>query len=260
MVSEICLDDLNGVKEDLLKKDLNKGFHHGMDLELDKKDVPKQDTSVKVREPAIVETDYSCINSEDRIPGLRRKYCPHEVTALVMGVQKYADDSCPWSCILADGEFNTQFHGRTGVDLKDKWRTLIKNRPEFSKFMEHRKTNRKYRPFLQEEEQALIEGVRQYSGERNIWSMILEDPTLGSKFKERSNIQLKDKFRTMKRAGQIIEVPPSTAMPGTEQENSDAVNHALDKTPTKRAKKSQAKAAEQILKATKVEGYVICDV
>lgn len=153
--------------------------------------------------------DYECMNAEARMPGIRRKYCPHEVTALVMGVQRYADDSCPWSCILHDPDLGGQFHGRSGVDLKDKWRTLMKNRPELASFMENRKNNRQYRPFNQEEEQALIEGVRRYSGERNIWSMILDDDKLGPRFNQRSNVQLKDKFRTMKRAGQIIEVPPA---------------------------------------------------
>ena len=155
-----------------------------------------------------VESEYDCINAEARLPGVRRKYCPHEVTALVMGVQRYADESCPWSCILHDPEIGASFHGRTGVDLKDKWRTLTKNRPELASYTENRKNNRSYRPFEQQEEQALIEGVRRYSGERNIWSMILEDPKLGPRFNDRSNVQLKDKFRTMKRAGQIIEVPP----------------------------------------------------
>ena len=155
------------------------------------------------------EDQYACVNSQARIAGTRRKYCPHEVTALVMGVQRYADDSCPWSCILNDPELGPQFHGRTGVDLKDKWRTLTKSRPELASFTENRKNNRQYRPFDQEEEQALIEGVRRYSGERNIWSMILDDPKLGKRFNDRSNVQLKDKFRTMKRAGQIIEVPPA---------------------------------------------------
>lgn len=159
--------------------------------------------------------DYECLNADERVAGVRRKYCPHEVTALVMGVQRYADDSCPWSCILHDPDLGPQFHGRSGVDLKDKWRTLMKNRPELASFTENRKNNRQYRPFNQEEEQALIEGVRRYSGERNIWSMILDDPKLGPRFNERSNVQLKDKFRTMKRAGQIIEVPPTKGPAGS---------------------------------------------
>ena len=158
--------------------------------------------------------EWECTNSEPRVPGVRRKYCCHEVTALIVGVQRYADDSCPWSCILHDTELGPQFHGRSGVDLKDKWRTLMKNRPELASYTENRKNNRQYRPFNTEEEQALIEGVRRYAGERNIWSMILEDEKLGPRFNSRSNVQLKDKFRTMKRAGQIIEVPPAKSNNG----------------------------------------------
>lgn len=148
-----------------------------------------------------------CTNSSVRQHGLRRKYCAHEVTALVMGVQRYADDSCPWSCILHDAELSAHFHGRSGVDLKDKWRTLVKTRPELQSYTENRVVQRQYRPFSRGEEVALIEGVRQYAGERNLWSMILNDQVLKLAFDRRTNVQLKDKFRTMKRAGQIIEVP-----------------------------------------------------
>lgn len=151
--------------------------------------------------------DPQCTHSSVRQQGLRRKYCAHEVTALVMGVQRYADDSCPWSCILHDAELSAHFHGRSGVDLKDKWRTLVKTRPELQSYTENRAGQRQYRPFSQSEELALIEGVRQYAGERNLWSMILNDEVLKLAFDRRTNVQLKDKFRTMKRAGQIIEVP-----------------------------------------------------
>lgn len=50
-----------------------------------------------------------------------------------------------------------------------------------------------------EEEQALIRGVTRY-GEGK-WKEILSDPELGPVFRERSNVQLKDKFRNMVSAG-----------------------------------------------------------
>ncbi|ETW09146.1 hypothetical protein H310_01581 [Aphanomyces invadans] len=145
--------------------------------------------------------DFACENVGDRIKGKRRKYCPHEVTALVLGVQRYADDSCPWSSILRDPHLGPLFHGRSGVDLKDKWRTLIKTRPELSSYTENRKNHRKYRPFTTMEERALIDGVKKYNGQRNVWSLILVDKDLGVQFNDRSNVQLKDKFRTLRRSG-----------------------------------------------------------
>ncbi|KAG6608835.1 uncharacterized protein IUM83_14839 [Phytophthora cinnamomi] len=115
--------------------------------------------------------------------------------------QRYADDSCPWSSILRDPHLGHLFHGRSGVDLKDKWRTLIKTRPELAAYTENRKNHRKYRPFSATEERALLEGVKKYNGQRNVWSLILIDKELGPQFNDRSNVQLKDKFRTMRRAG-----------------------------------------------------------
>uniref|UniRef100_K3XBE5 Myb-like domain-containing protein n=1 Tax=Globisporangium ultimum (strain ATCC 200006 / CBS 805.95 / DAOM BR144) TaxID=431595 RepID=K3XBE5_GLOUD len=145
--------------------------------------------------------EFACENVGDRVKGKRRKYCPHEVTALVLGVQRYADDSCPWSSILRDPHLGHLFHGRSGVDLKDKWRTLIKTRPELASYTENRKNHRKYRPFSAAEERALMEGVKKYNGQRNVWSLILIDKDLGPQFNDRSNVQLKDKFRTMRRSG-----------------------------------------------------------
>ncbi|KAE9184611.1 hypothetical protein PF004_g23606 [Phytophthora fragariae] len=145
--------------------------------------------------------EFACENVGERVKGKRRKYCPHEVTALVLGVQRYADDSCPWSSILRDPHLGHLFHGRSGVDLKDKWRTLIKTRPELAAYTENRKNHRKYRPFSATEERALLEGVKKYNGQRNVWSLILIDKELGPQFNDRSNVQLKDKFRTMRRAG-----------------------------------------------------------
>lgn len=145
--------------------------------------------------------EFACENVGERVKGKRRKYCPHEVTALVLGVQRYADDSCPWSSILRDPHLGHLFHGRSGVDLKDKWRTLIKTRPELAAYTENRKNHRKYRPFTKIEEDALMEGVKKYNGQRNVWSLILVDKDLGPKFNDRSNVQLKDKFRTMRRSG-----------------------------------------------------------
>ncbi|KAE8986363.1 hypothetical protein PR001_g22621 [Phytophthora rubi] len=144
--------------------------------------------------------EFACENVGERVKGKRRKYCPHEVTALVLGVQRYADDSCPWSSILRDPHLGHLFHGRSGVDLKDKWRTLIKTRPELAAYTENRKNHRKYRPFSATEERALLEGVKKYNGQRNVWSLILIDKELGPQFNDRSNVQLKDKFRTMRRA------------------------------------------------------------
>ncbi|OQR93161.1 hypothetical protein THRCLA_08528 [Thraustotheca clavata] len=154
--------------------------------------------------------DFACENVGDRIKGKRRKYCPHEVTALVLGVQRYADDSCPWSSILRDPHLGPLFHGRSGVDLKDKWRTLIKTRPELAGYTENRKNHRKYRPFTALEERALIEGVKKYSGQRNVWSMILVDKDLGVQFNDRSNVQLKDKYRTLRRSGLVNTVVLTT--------------------------------------------------
>ncbi|RLN84441.1 hypothetical protein BBJ28_00012820 [Nothophytophthora sp. Chile5] len=145
--------------------------------------------------------EFACENVGERVKGKRRKYCPHEVTALVLGVQRYADDSCPWSSILRDPHLGHLFHGRSGVDLKDKWRTLIKTRPELAAYTENRKNHRKYRPFSAAEERALMEGVKKYNGQRNVWSLILIDKELGPQFNDRSNVQLKDKFRTMRRSG-----------------------------------------------------------
>ncbi|KAL0585477.1 hypothetical protein ABG067_004827 [Albugo candida] len=142
-----------------------------------------------------------CENIGERVKGKRRKYCPHEVTALITGVQRYADDSCPWSSILRDPILGPLFHGRSGVDLKDKWRTLIKTKPELSIYTENRKNHRKYRPFTPVEERALLEGVKRYHGQRNVWSLILSDKDLGPQFNDRTNVQLKDKYRTMKRSG-----------------------------------------------------------
>ncbi|KAF4316000.1 hypothetical protein JM18_008157 [Phytophthora kernoviae] len=102
--------------------------------------------------------EFACENVGERVKGKRRKYCPHEVTALVLGVQRYADDSCPWSSILRDPHLGHLFHGRSGVDLKDKWRTLIKTRPELAQYTENRKNHRKYRPFTKIEEDALMDG------------------------------------------------------------------------------------------------------
>ncbi|KAF0711790.1 Aste57867_5048 [Aphanomyces stellatus] len=150
--------------------------------------------------------DFACENVGDRIKGKRRKYCPHEVTALVLGVQRYADDSCPWSSILRDPHLGPLFHGRSGVDLKDKWRTLIKTRPELASYTENRKNHRKYRPFTAMEERALIEGVKKYNGQRNVWSLILVDKDLGVQFNDRSNVQLKDKFRTLRRSGMATSI------------------------------------------------------
>ncbi|TYZ68943.1 hypothetical protein PybrP1_008696 [[Pythium] brassicae (nom. inval.)] len=150
--------------------------------------------------------DDDASNVGERVKGKRRKYCPHEVTALVLGVQRYADDSCPWSSILRDPHLGHLFHGRSGVDLKDKWRTLIKTRPELSQYTENRKNHRKYRPFTASEERALIDGVKKYKGQRNVWSMILVDEELGPLFNDRSNVQLKDKYRTMRRSGAAIAI------------------------------------------------------
>ncbi|OQR97030.1 hypothetical protein ACHHYP_12918 [Achlya hypogyna] len=154
--------------------------------------------------------DFACENVGDRIKGKRRKYCPHEVTALVLGVQRYADDSCPWSSILRDPHLGPLFHGRSGVDLKDKWRTLIKTRTDLASYTENRKNHRKYRPFTALEERALIDGVKKYSGQRNVWSLILVDKDLGVQFNDRSNVQLKDKYRTLRRSGLVNSVSVAT--------------------------------------------------
>ncbi|KAG9416945.1 hypothetical protein AC1031_001334 [Aphanomyces cochlioides] len=195
--------------------------------------------------------DFACENVGDRIKGKRRKYCPHEVTALVLGVQRYADDSCPWSSILRDPHLGPLFHGRSGVDLKDKWRTLIKTRPELSSYTENRKNHRKYRPFTAMEERALIEGVKKYNGQRNVWSLILVDKELGVQFNDRSNVQLKDKFRTLRRSGMATTITLSNPSNRKSNRPGKGVNSLLrgPLSPKSRAQLNAATLANPLLQA-----------
>ncbi|KAG1704883.1 hypothetical protein DVH05_004912 [Phytophthora capsici] len=62
------------------------------------------------------------------------------------------------------------------------------------------KTRRTYRPFSATEDQALVEGVEKYNGQRKVWSLILLDKELGPLFNDRSNIQLRSRFHTMRHA------------------------------------------------------------
>ncbi|KAL3661157.1 hypothetical protein V7S43_013766 [Phytophthora oleae] len=61
--------------------------------------------------------------------------------------------------------------------------------------------HRKARPFSATENQALLEGVKKYNDQRNVWSLILLDEDLAPQFNDRPNVQLKDGFRTMRRGG-----------------------------------------------------------
>ena len=112
-----------------------------------------------------------------------------EELQLLRAVEKHGAGN--WKTILDDKGF--QFNLRTNVDLKDKYRSLFKSSKAPPQVLIGTR-----KPWTELEEQALRDGIELY-GEGS-WKIILDDPQFGIVLQNRSNQQLKDKFRTLGRA------------------------------------------------------------
>jgi Myb-like DNA-binding domain len=52
-------------------------------------------------------------------------------------------------------------------------------------------------PWSKEEERAVLDGHRRYDGQPNMWASILEDPSFRDILKNRTNVDIKDKYRNL---------------------------------------------------------------
>jgi len=116
----------------------------------------------------------------------------YEVANLVDGVEKFNGQPQRWRKILMTYNFNPR---RTSVDLKDKWRNIVKNtsnnRPEI--LYSHKKV-----PWTNKEVKVLKKGYAEYGDKKNPWATILD--AYRSQFNiVRTSTHLKDKWRNIKR-------------------------------------------------------------
>ncbi|PWA74360.1 ulp1 protease family catalytic domain, Homeodomain-like protein [Artemisia annua] len=122
-----------------------------------------------------------------------QKWTRKEEEALHDGVVKHG--SGKWKIVLSDPQFASSLVNRSNIDLKYKWRTLSKkfDVPESSL------------KWTNEEEEALRTGVEKHGVGK--WVDILSDSQFASSLDSRSNINLKDKWRTLSKK---FDVPKSS--------------------------------------------------
>jgi len=118
----------------------------------------------------------------------------YEVANLLEGVEKYRDTPQRWRKILSNYHFNPR---RTSVDLKDKWRNIVRLDPHkrsASTIYGHKKV-----PWSNEEIETLRKGYKELDNAKNPWATILEK--YRPKFHPvRTSVHLKDKWRNLSRA------------------------------------------------------------
>ena len=64
----------------------------------------------------------------------RQVWTPAEEAALKEGVAMYGHKSNRWRMISDDQQFAKRLEGRTNINLKDKWRGMVRNNPALGLF------------------------------------------------------------------------------------------------------------------------------
>ncbi|KAG2188795.1 hypothetical protein INT44_003934, partial [Umbelopsis vinacea] len=135
-------------------------------------------------------------------PG-RRKWTALETADLIDGCVKYGVGN--WKRILTDSQFN--FHGRSAVDLKDRFRTVYPSEykrlyPGSKRVHERKKSpdiqapkltrvrRRERRAFTTEEDEMLLKGVEKHGV---AWAKIARDEQFN--LAHRTSTDLRDRFR-----------------------------------------------------------------
>ncbi|CAM0135327.1 unnamed protein product [Umbelopsis sp. WA50703] len=135
-------------------------------------------------------------------PG-RRKWTALETADLIDGCVKYGVGN--WKRILSDSQFT--FHGRSAVDLKDRFRTVYpseykrlypgskrvherKKSPEIQAPKLTRVRRRERRAFTAEEDEMLLKGVEKHGV---AWAKIAKDEEFN--LSHRTSTDLRDRFR-----------------------------------------------------------------
>jgi hypothetical protein len=67
------------------------------------------------------------LKSESNI-SKRVKWSEKEINTLLKAFEDYKDDDCKWSNIIKDPKYKETFKSRTGTNLKDKYRNILKSR------------------------------------------------------------------------------------------------------------------------------------
>jgi hypothetical protein len=169
---------------------------------------------------------------------LRIPWTEIQVKALTEGFDRYKDSESLWANIKKDRAYHDILRNKSNVALKDKARNLGKNgdismgrsearralgdddedneesdegeeddKEEDGRWIKRRKINEGIylRPertrWTDVEEEALVEGYKKYTNEgcKLPWAMILKDDKFGIILENRSNINLKDKMRNLRR-------------------------------------------------------------
>lgn len=174
-----------------------------------------------------------------------------EVKYLKDGVEKYKDSPQRWRKILTNYNFHPR---RTSVDLKDKWRNMLRVDPErkaaIGSIYGHKKVS-----WTTIEIEALKIGHKEFGEHKNPWASILQ------KYKDkfdpvRTSVHLKDKWRNLTRpakakaanvaAGDLNEAP-SDPMNVAKQSNkarstsSHAKQKSMPRPPTAGRVRSRSK-------------------
>mmetsp|Transcript_12809 Transcript_12809/g.21981 ORF Transcript_12809/g.21981 Transcript_12809/m.21981 type:complete len:1022 (+) Transcript_12809:907-3972(+) len=127
------------------------------------------------------------MNRRPRIP-----FTEQEIANLVEGVEKFKDARQKWRKILSQYEFNAR---RTSVDLKDKWRNIVRLDPtkRGDALFGHQKIQ-----WSDMEVHYLKQGFSELGQQKNPWASILQ--RYRNKFHEvRTSVHLKDKWRNLVR-------------------------------------------------------------
>eukprot|EP01036_Dinobryon_divergens_P028132 gene28132-37030_t len=130
---------------------------------------------------------------------------------------------------IHDEEFNLILSGRSDVDLKDTFRNIALSAtkdalstskgnvddddPNYNGEVETKNKSQRQRssdiPWTEEEQQALMIGFERYGMGSNKWAKIKMDPELGDILQQRSNGDLKEKYRSLQLTlSRVGERPP----------------------------------------------------
>jgi hypothetical protein len=138
-------------------------------------------------------TGEELIEDEDGKRRPRLAFEEYEVSNLMAGVEKFRDTPQRWRKILNAYKFNPR---RTSVDLKDKWRNIVRTDPQ-KRVVATNPYHRKV-PWTTEEIEALRAGHREMGRDKNPWANILI--RFKGKFHPvRTSVHLKDKWRNLSR-------------------------------------------------------------
>lgn len=176
-----------------------------------------------------------------RTAPVKKMWDAGEVENLKKGVAEFHSSLQRWSKILQSYKFKP---GRSSVDLKDKWRNLVRKDP--LKQQEIAMYGHKKVAWTETEVEALKRGREKHSGGKNMWATILSE--YKSEFnKVRTSVHLKDKWRHLSQTGKV---PPHIADAGRKRKApvADAKTEAA-KTDVKRTKVGPNKGGKKVVPA-----------